>query len=215
MPLLAVTFLIGVAASASAADSALERLAGDYDYCTVCHGANGQGNVAIQAPALAGIETWYLRSRLQAYRAQHLGVEFARDPSGTEMRTVAREIDAARIPGIADYIAHFRPAPQARTLPGNTVNGRRLYATHCATCHGERGTGNELLHAPGLQRLNDWYFVAAFGKYRSGLRGTASDDVFGTQMRVLASSLPADFAINDVVAYIQSLRTGGPRRSNR
>ena len=162
--LLAVAWLLGAATNSNAAEPALERLAGDYDYCAVCHGANGQGNIAIQAPALAGIEPWYLRSRLQAYRAQHLGVEFARDPAGTEMRTVAREIDDARIPGIAAYVARFSQAPPARSVPGNVANGRRLYATHCATCHGERGAGNELLQAPGLQRLNDWYFIAAFVK---------------------------------------------------
>jgi cytochrome c oxidase subunit 2 len=40
----------------------------DYSYCTVCHGAHGNGNPAINAPKIAGIEPWYLKQQLVSFR---------------------------------------------------------------------------------------------------------------------------------------------------
>ena len=35
--------------------------------CSACHGGNAQGNDALGAPALAGLNDWYLRSSYQSY----------------------------------------------------------------------------------------------------------------------------------------------------
>ena len=35
--------------------------------CSACHGGNGQGNDALGAPALAGVNDWYLKSSYQSY----------------------------------------------------------------------------------------------------------------------------------------------------
>ena len=41
----------------------------DDRYCMTCHGAEGQGNVGIQAPRIAGMEAWYLKLQLEKFRA--------------------------------------------------------------------------------------------------------------------------------------------------
>ena len=35
--------------------------------CSACHGGNAQGNDALGAPALAGLNDWYIRSSYQSY----------------------------------------------------------------------------------------------------------------------------------------------------
>ena len=33
-----------------------------YDGCAQCHGASGEGNSAIGAPAIAGLDRWYVKA---------------------------------------------------------------------------------------------------------------------------------------------------------
>ena len=39
-----------------------------YPVCTACHGAQGQGNQAMNAPKLAGQESWYLIKQMQLFQ---------------------------------------------------------------------------------------------------------------------------------------------------
>ena len=57
----------------------LERGAAHYVTCGACHGARGQGNVALQAPKLAGQEDWYLKRQLANFRA---GIRGSHEASG-------------------------------------------------------------------------------------------------------------------------------------
>src|SRR5262245_22137640 len=72
----------------------------DYGYCTVCHGSDGNGNVAIRAPKIAGIEPWYLKTQFQHFRAGLRGTH-DEDTSGMEMRPVAEPMDDATIEAVA------------------------------------------------------------------------------------------------------------------
>src|SRR5690606_29960271 len=44
------------------------RGAGHYNSCGACHGNRAQGNEALQAPALAGLQDWYIRQQLENFR---------------------------------------------------------------------------------------------------------------------------------------------------
>ena len=160
----------------------------DVRHCSTCHGSQLQGNPTLQAPALAGIERWYLQEQLQAYHARQRGAAgFERDPAGKEMQTVARQLAA----------------------PAQRLRAERYVAQHCASCHGETAQGNAALHAPALARLNDWYLASAWNKYLQGQRGaTPGDSPWATGMAALARSLPAEFAINDVLTHLASLSGG-------
>jgi cytochrome c553 len=213
LPGLVLAACLGAAAPAAPAEPALDARLDDYAYCTVCHGATGGGNPAIRAPALAGIEPWYLEAQLRAYRARQRGADDRSDPAGVEMRIVAGEIDDGRLGAIGRYVAALdgRADPPATQPTGTALaRGRAAYGTHCASCHGARGEGDAALGAPGLARLNDWYVVAAWHKYRGALRGAA--DAGGSPaaiaMQVISAAVPADFPIDDVAAW---LGTQAPR----
>ncbi len=176
----------------------------DYEYCTVCHGANGNGNMAIHAPRIAGLEPWYLKSQFNAFRAGWRGAH-AEDAPGQEMRPVAQALTEPQIDRAIAYVGSFSPAPPSITVTGDVVRGKRLFA-QCASCHGAAGQGNESLHAQALAMRTDWYLATQLRDYRAGLRGADPDDSNGQQMRATAAALPDDAAVNDVVAYIDTLR---------
>lgn len=210
---LAAAVLMAAAPACPAAQAhTVESVAANYGYCTVCHGAGGNGNVAISAPALAGIEPWYLEEQLKSYRDGRRGQDFATDTSGAEMRTVARELADGQLADIARYVGEFKIAPKIPSVQGDAANGRRRYMAHCAACHGAHADGNAPLHAPSLARLNDWYIVAAFKKYQSGARGASADSPWANQMHLIAGSLPGEFPINDVSAYLTAAHARKTRR---
>jgi cytochrome c553 len=176
----------------------------DYEYCTVCHGANGNGNFAIRAPRIAGMEPWYLKSQLLAFKSGWRGTH-AEDAPGNEMRPVALALMPAQIDQAIAYVASFAAKPASLTVSGDAGRGRALYV-RCVACHGAKAEGKQSLHAPALAMLTDWYLVTQLLDYRRGLRGTERGDVDGQQMRAMATGLADDEAAKDVVAYIESLR---------
>jgi cytochrome c oxidase subunit 2 len=177
----------------------------DLSYCTVCHGANGNGNPAIRAPKIAGMEAWYLRRQLQSFRAGLRGAH-PDDAAGSEMRPMAAHLrDDAAIEKAVVYVASFVPRMPPVTISGDAVRGKGLYES-CAACHGASGEGNAALNAPALAGGTDWYLVTQLNNYAKGLRGTHESDTFGAQMRGVAAALPDEQATNDVVAYLNTLR---------
>ena len=213
LPVLAgVVLLSAMPGISTAVSPTIEAVSTNYNYCTVCHGPNGNGNSAIAAPAIAGIEPWYLTEQLTAYRERLRGQDFKVDPAGTEMRIVARELSDKQIATLARYIGQFSIERKTPSMSGDAVNGKQLYAAHCAACHGEQAGGNATLHAPALRRLNDWYIVASYKRYRSGVRGASTDNPSGNQMHQIAQSLPDAFPINDVSAYLTTLEAKGSER---
>jgi cytochrome c553 len=177
----------------------------DFSYCTTCHGVEGNGNAAIRAPKIAGMEAWYLRRQLEKFRGGLRGAQ-PQDDSGHEMRPVAVALsDGAAINEAVAYATRFKPKTPPITVTGNTEHGRALFEA-CAGCHGKKGEGNAALHAPSLVSQSDWYLVIQLERYRAGIRGFAADDVEGAQMRAIAMSLPDSEAIADVVSFINSMR---------
>jgi cytochrome c553 len=181
----------------------------DLSYCTVCHGAHGNGNPAIRAPKIAGMEPWYIRRQLEAFRAGMRGTH-PDDAAGHEMQPVGIRLrDESAIEEAIAYVASFKPKAPPITVSGDATRGRDLYVT-CASCHGPKGEGNQTLGAPALADRTDWYLVTQLQNYKAGLRGNDPRDTNGAQMRAIAATLPDTRAIDDVVAYINTLRYLAP-----
>jgi cytochrome c oxidase subunit 2 len=175
----------------------------DYVFCTVCHGAHGNGNPAINAPKIAGIEPWYLKQQLTNFRAGVRGTKPSDEP-GMEMQPVGVELDDAAIEAVAAYVSKFDAVTPPVTVQGDPKKGRALYAT-CSACHGSSAEGNSALKAPALAGQTDWYLVRQLERFRNGERGFAAEDTPGVTMRAAAEVLPNTAAVNDLVAYINTL----------
>lgn len=101
-------------------------------------------------------------------------------------------------------IAVLLALPQNATA-ADAAAGQSAYAV-CAACHGQKAEGNEALGGPRLAGLDDWYLVRQINNYNKGLRGYDPKDTFGMQMKPMAATLGTEKAVNDVVAYINTLK---------
>ena len=174
-----------------------------FETCTPCHGANGGGNPEIAAPGIAGLPQWYVETQLQGFQAGFRG-KHADDLPGLRMRPMAISLREDDIPSIAEYVASLTPAFAPSTLHGNAGAGAEIY-TPCVACHGTDGLGNEVLHAPPLVQMDDWYLLQELQNFKHGARGAVTGDTWGITMRVNTLAL-SDEAMEDVVAYVQTLR---------
>jgi cytochrome c oxidase subunit 2 len=176
-----------------------------YQLCAPCHGLDGSGNRALGAPAIAGIDAWYVGVQLDKFKRGVRG-SHPDDLGGSRMQSIAQGLQSEReIAAVSEYVARLPPAPTPAVIEGDSSRGRQLWA-RCAGCHGPVGSGNPANSAPPLDRTDDWYLLTQLGKFRRGLRGTHPDDRSGAIMRSVALTLPDDRSMSDLVAYITSLR---------
>lgn len=123
----------------------------------------------------------------------------------TASRSLIGSVVAALILGVTGGLAlaacTTRSGPVATTPPAAT---RPPFSTICATCHGQRGEGNDQLKAPSIAGLPTWYVGMQLDKFRSHQRGADALDVSGKLMHAVAQTLtPADIAVvADIVAAL-------------
>jgi len=200
---LAALLLALVSPLSHAADAAAGKTA--YVICTTCHGANGEGNAALSAPAIAGQEAWYVERQLKNYKTGIRGTH-SKDTFGMQMRPMAMTLASdLAVANVAAYIENLPPTAITHTTSGDATKGKTGYMV-CATCHGANGKGLAAMNAPNLTIQQDWYIARQIANYKSGARGSDPKDIFGMQMKPMAGVLATDAAINDVLAYIKSLK---------
>jgi len=177
-----------------------------YAVCSACHGANGEGNVALNAPKIAGQEDWYIRQQIAYYKNGARG-SHPNDTYGLQMAPMAATVVNDQIMNnITAYIDTLPDTAAPETVTGDLDNGEDLYQGKCSVCHGENGQGIWSVHAPRLAGMTDWYLVRQLQYFKSGVRGTHPEDQQGYQMVQMVTALADDEAINDVVAYINTLQ---------
>ena len=75
-----------------------------YAGCVACHGAKGEGNPSVQAPALAARSDWYLATQLANYQKGLRGTD-ARDTYGAQMRAIISTLPDEK--AIVDVVAYI------------------------------------------------------------------------------------------------------------
>lgn len=200
--------------------------------CAFCHGPEGQGGPAVDAPPLAGMEAWYVEKQLLAFANRTRGMH-ADDVPGLQMSIVSGMTrNMATIKNIADYVSKMDTDTQPELYYGEPITnknrnwvweseyavldhpersdaekGEEIYVATCLSCHGANGEGNEALGAPKLTLLPDWYMRRQLQYFKNGIRGIDPSDINGQQMAVFTKMLADNQAIADVTAY--SLTLGG------
>jgi cytochrome c oxidase subunit 2 len=178
----------------------------NYAVCSACHGANGEGNVALNAPKLAGQEGWYIRQQIAYYKTGVRGTNPG-DTYGAQMAPMAATMANDQI--LNNVIAYIDTLPDTaapETITGDLANGMDLYQGKCSVCHGEQGQGVWSTHAPRLAGMTDWYLKRQLEYFKNGVRGTHREDQLGYQMTHMVSALADEQAMDDVVAYINTLQ---------
>ncbi len=201
-----------------------------YQACGFCHGAQGQGRQRLDAPALAGMEAWYIERQAHNFDTGMRGTH-ADDLPGRQMALITGMFrNDATIKNVAAYIETLTPGgplesrpngvlfPLERPFewesqyaeltspePADAAAGQATFQVTCALCHGADALGNEALGGNKLTDLPDWYVARQLKYFRDGIRGGGSGDVFGMQMAAMAKLLADDQAIANIIAYIDTL----------
>ncbi|MDD9951177.1 MAG: c-type cytochrome [Zetaproteobacteria bacterium] len=176
-----------------------------YGTCVTCHGADGRGNKALNAPQIAGQASWYLKRQLQNFKSGIRGTH-KKDIYGMQMRPMSMTLTTdEKIDQVVAYIGTLKPQAKLEiTLKGDAAKGQALYGV-CVTCHGPKAEGMQALNGPNLKVLQDWYAMRQIQHFKSGVRGAHKKDTYGAQMVAMAKTLRTDDDIKNVLAYISSL----------
>jgi len=204
------TFLFALLALAAAPFAASAENGGDkgaqlFQLCVQCHGPEGGGDPVALAPAIAGMDEWYLKAQLTKFHSGARGTH-PDDLAGMRMRPMSLSLRGGEeIGAVAAHVAGLPRVPARATLEGgDATRGQALYAP-CAACHAPDGAGIEPLNGAPLRASNDWYLQRQMHNFRSGIRGTNPLDTSGALMRPMSMTLPDEQAILDVIAYITTL----------
>jgi cytochrome c oxidase subunit 2 len=176
-----------------------------YAVCAACHGAQGEGNPALNAPKLAGQGDWYLKRQLQNYKSGARGTN-EKDTFGKMMAPMAATLaDEAAINNVVAYIKTLPDQPAPATVIKHGTRGSTIYE-NCSACHGAAGQGVQATNAPRLKGMSDWYMVTQLKNFRQGVRGAHMKDPYGPQMVSMAAMLTDDKSIDDVVAHVNTFK---------
>ena len=201
------TLVLGLGLSGCQLGTASEAKRGKelFQTCVPCHGPAGAGRREVAAPGIAGMSTWYIQQELHKFVSGARGTNFD-DAEGMHMQPMALSLATDEdVKAVSQYVASLPQPKHVSTLGGDAKAGQALYAT-CIACHGANGEGNQVLKAPRVAGVEDWYLTAELRKFKSGVRGTDPEDQEGQMMHNMTVTLANDKAIQDVVAYIETLK---------
>ena len=95
--------------------------AAQYTVCAACHGAQGEGLAALNAPKIAGQSAWYLRTQLNNYKSGARGAH-PEDTFGKQMAPMAATlVDDAAINNVIAHIQTLPDNPSPATIEGDVA----------------------------------------------------------------------------------------------
>jgi cytochrome c oxidase subunit 2 len=206
MPSLLLTMFVSTGCQAPSPDTAGLKYSQElYDGCAPCHGTDGEGNQDVGAPAIAGLDRWYVKAQLRKFKKSQRGWHID-DMAGKRMEPMAKAMDTdEKVDLVASYVASLPPTNPAPTLEGGNPETGKIYFATCVQCHGEDARGNIDEFGAPLAGASDWYLLTQLQNFKTGVRGTHADDVTGAKMRPFSMTLPTEQAMKDVLAYIGTL----------
>ncbi len=188
--------LLAVSAAQAADAKAL------YTTCIACHGANGAGNAALNAPALAGQDASYLERQLTHFKSGVRGSD-SRDTLGRQMQGMAATLPTPQaVAEVSVYLSEMPSVAGAEPAEYDKRNGEVQYNASCGACHGSNAQGNSALNAPNLAILDEAYIRRQFAHFKEGVRGSHADDKYGRQMQMMSSMLATEKDLDDVIGFI-------------
>ncbi len=169
-----------------------------FDICARCHLPEAWGNNDGTYPQLAGQHVNVLMKQLLDIRSG--------SRSNPSMQPFVQQRTIGGYQNLADVVAYISTLPmnpehdRGPWAPDSEVyaEGRQLYGTYCAGCHGDRGEGNNQMAYPRLQGQHYSYMTRQARLARSNLRRVASS------MSVLFETVSAE-DFDKVLNYISYL----------
>ncbi|MGI9272637.1 MAG: c-type cytochrome [Woeseiaceae bacterium] len=178
--------------------------AAQYAVCAACHGQQGEGLQALNAPKLTGQSAWYMKRQIQNYQTGARGAH-QNDVFGKQMAPMAMTLASeAAINNVIAHIQTLPDEPAPATIEGDVENGADLYRI-CAYCHADDAGGIQALNAPRMAGMTDWYLKRQLENFQQEIRGLHPTDFYGFQMSLMSKTLYGEQDVNDLIAYINTL----------
>ena len=176
-------------------------------FCAACHGAGGEG---MRYPGLASFPAIGNRDFLRLVSDDFLRQQIRRGRPGRRMPAWGELEGGLRDEEIARLVTYIRDrggiafewdAKPRRWIEGDAAEGKRLFASACARCHGERGEGKEgpaLNNRVFLDLATDTYLLKTI---QSGRAGTS---MAGFAASSTVQGALTDSEISSIVAFLRT-----------
>ena len=93
-----------------------------YSVCITCHGANGEGNAALNSPKIAGLPDWYVERQLHNFKKGIRGVH-PKDIYGQQMRPMAMALASNQaIRDVTAYVSTLKGVSKAKPAGVKSIN---------------------------------------------------------------------------------------------
>jgi len=173
-----------------------ERLYGRM--CSVCHGAQGEGYRADQAPGIGRVAfidvatDYFLRTAIRNGRAGTTMSAWSTQHGGP----LSYVDESALIAYLRSLHAHPPTPLPERSAKGDEKACAEIFARECVKCHGDRGMGGPNVSIGNPELLGTATNAFLFRAIRDGRPGTAMP-AFGPTL--------GDKGVDDVVAHLRRL----------
>jgi cytochrome c553 len=94
------------------------------------------------------------------------------------------------------------------------TDGKTIFQTVCAQCHGNNGEGKVELKSPSIAGMPSWYVDTQFTNFREGRRGHDAADPQSFMMATIAKALQPE-QIKAVVEHVEKMPMVVPQGLNR
>ncbi|MEH6616322.1 MAG: c-type cytochrome [Porticoccus sp.] len=153
-----------------------------HDYCSVCHGDQGDGQSRAQRGLIPAPRDFTTPQAAVDLPRKRMMAVVRNGKPGTAMTGWAKRLTEGEIESVVDYI---RDTFMMSSTTDELRTGRRLYAEYCSVCHGDKGQGSVwaqsgLNPAPvnftepaSIQRLNRdrMIFSVTYGRPETAMSG--------------------------------------------
>lgn len=171
--------------------------------CAVCHGVNGEGYKADQAPRLRHPD--FLASATDSFLATAIASGRRDTVMSAWSTSRGGPLDGDDVNAVVAYLRKWNYRGRAeldeRPLHGDPARGEPIFQKECVKCHGQRGTAGPNVRIGGRELLAS----ADNGFLRYAIRNGRP----GTPMPAFGKTL-GDQAIDDVIAVLRSYVTPPP-----
>lgn len=173
--------------------------------CASCHGLQGQGNLELLSPPLAGLPKWYMEYQLESFRMGYRGGK-PKDPSALMMKQAISTLNKDKVSLALTFLQEQPVLKTEPRLKGDAERGKGLFTQHCSQCHRYNASGEKVFKSAPLILFPDWYLLEQYRKFKDGRRGWHSGDVLGLKMVDALYDIKEEKDFIDILAYLNQMK---------
>jgi len=110
-----------------------------HNYCSVCHGDNGDGQSRARGSFNPPPRDFTTPQAMQELTRERMLAAVKGGVPGTAMMAWKTQLNDAQIASVVDYV---RDTFMRASVAADASRGRQIYARTCSVCHGDRGAGS-------------------------------------------------------------------------